>query len=91
MSPIASPDVIAILTVSNHPSRVGKNDRLGMFAGTDSRANALIDPADLHANVCHLTGLDPERTVHNALNRPYPISTGRCSPPWWTDVSREGT
>jgi hypothetical protein len=51
---------------------IGSSDRIGAYPATDP-----IDPVDLHATAYHLMGLDPERTIHDALNRPYPISTGR--------------
>jgi len=54
---------------------IGSSDRIGAYPATDP-----IDPVDLHATAYHLMGLDPERTIHDALNRPYPISTGRVIP-----------
>lgn len=51
---------------------VGSSDRIGAYPASDP-----IDPVDLHATAYHLMGLSPEQTIHDTLNRPYSISTGR--------------
>lgn len=54
---------------------IGASDRIGAYPATDP-----IDPVDIHATAYHLMGLDPEQTIRDALNRPYPICTGRTIP-----------
>ncbi len=36
-----------------------------------------VDPADLQATIYHALGLDPDQVMHDQLNRPLPLSTGR--------------
>jgi hypothetical protein len=50
----------------------GSSDRTGAYPASDP-----VDPVDLHATMYHCLGLDPGRTVHGHLGRPFPLSTGR--------------
>jgi hypothetical protein len=50
----------------------GSSDRIGAYPATDP-----VDPTDIHATMFHCLGLDPERTMYDALRRPFPLSTGR--------------
>jgi hypothetical protein len=50
----------------------GSSDRIGAYPATDP-----VDPVDIHATVFHSMGLDSERTMYDALGRPYPLSSGR--------------
>ncbi len=36
-----------------------------------------IDPADIQATIYHCLGLDPKQVMHDQLNRPLPLSTGK--------------
>jgi hypothetical protein len=49
---------------------VGASDKIGAYPAGDAR------PEDLAATMYHLLGIDPKTEVHDALNRPLPISTG---------------
>jgi uncharacterized protein (DUF1501 family) len=51
---------------------VGASDKIGAFPATDA-----IDPTDIHATMYHCLGLGPDTLMRDALQRPYPISTGR--------------
>ena len=49
----------------------GASDRLGAHPGRDP-----VRPEDLAATMFHLLGIDPKTEIHDALNRPLPISSG---------------
>jgi uncharacterized protein (DUF1501 family) len=49
----------------------GSSDKIGAFPATDP-----VRPEDLSATMFHLLGIDPTTEVHDALNRPLPISAG---------------
>lgn len=51
---------------------VGASDRLGAYPTADP-----IDPTDLHATLFHCMGIDPATIIHDPLDRPFPISTGK--------------
>jgi len=50
----------------------GGSDKLGAFPDYDP-----VDPIDLHATIYHCMGLEPERLIYDAFQRPFAISTGR--------------
>jgi hypothetical protein len=50
----------------------GSSDRTGAYPASDP-----VDPVDIHATMYRCLGLDPGRTVHDHLGRPFPLSTGR--------------
>jgi hypothetical protein len=50
----------------------GASDKIGAFP-TQGQAS----PEDLAATMYAALGIDPATTIHDALNRPHPISTGR--------------
>ena len=50
----------------------GASDRVGAYPTSDA-----VDPVDIHATLYHCMGLDPERTIHDHLRRPFPLSNGR--------------
>jgi hypothetical protein len=50
----------------------GSSDRIGAYPATEP-----VDPIDIHATMFHCLGLDPERTMYDALHRPFPLSNGR--------------
>ena len=55
------------------PGRViGASDKLAAFPATEP-----IDPVDIHATMYHCLGLNPETLIHDPLQRPWTISTGR--------------
>ena len=49
----------------------GASDRFGASPASDP-----VRPEDLSATMFHLLGIDPKTEIHNALNRPLPISSG---------------
>jgi uncharacterized protein (DUF1501 family) len=49
----------------------GASDRIGAYPASDA-----VDPVDIHATIYHCMGLDPDQTIQDQLQRPYPISTG---------------
>jgi hypothetical protein len=49
----------------------GSSDRLGAYPANDP-----VRPEDLAATMFHLLGIDPRTEIHDALNRPLPISAG---------------
>jgi len=53
----------------------------GVYGASDKFGSAPeenpVSPADLSATVYHLLGLAPETTIHDQLDRPFPISDGR--------------
>ncbi len=49
----------------------GASDRLGAYPVSDP-----VRPDDLSATMFHLLGIDPATEIHDALNRPLPISAG---------------
>jgi len=51
---------------------LGVSDRHGAFPAADP-----VDPVDIQATIYHAMGLDPTATMHDHLNRPHAISTGR--------------
>ncbi len=51
---------------------LGASDRIGAYPASDP-----VDPVDLHATIYHCLGLDPAQLVHDHLNRPFPLSSGR--------------
>jgi hypothetical protein len=50
----------------------GSSDKNGAYPASDP-----VRPEDLSATLFHLLGLDPAAEVHDALNRPLPISPGK--------------
>jgi hypothetical protein len=50
----------------------GASDKNGAYPAAEP-----VRPEDLSATVFHLLGIDPKTEVHDSLNRPLPISTGR--------------
>lgn len=50
----------------------GSSDSLG----SEPRSQA-VSPADILATLWHQLGVSPSREIHDRLNRPYPISSGR--------------
>jgi hypothetical protein len=50
----------------------GSSDRLGAYPASDP-----VDPVDIHATLYSAMGLDPEQTMSDNLQRPFPLSTGR--------------
>src|SRR5262249_34841302 len=52
---------------------LGSSDRIGAYPVSDP-----VDPVDIHATMYHCMGLDPEQTMYDHLQRPYPLSTGRA-------------
>jgi uncharacterized protein (DUF1501 family) len=50
----------------------GASDRIGAYPAMDA-----VDPVDIHATLYHCLGLDPDQSIHDNLQRPYPISVGR--------------
>jgi hypothetical protein len=51
----------------------GSSDQIGAYPATDP-----VDPVDIHATIYHCLGLDPEQSMRDQLQRPYPLSTGRA-------------
>lgn len=51
---------------------LGASDRIGAYPSSDP-----IDPVDVHATMFQCLGLDPAQIIHDHLQRPYPLSTGR--------------
>ncbi len=49
----------------------GSSDKSGAYPASDP-----LRPEDLSATMFYLLGIDPKTEVHDALNRPLPISTG---------------
>jgi uncharacterized protein (DUF1501 family) len=49
----------------------GASDKTGAYPASDP-----VRPEDLSATMFHLLGIDPKTEVHDAVNRPLPISTG---------------
>ncbi|HWG42108.1 MAG TPA: DUF1501 domain-containing protein [Gemmataceae bacterium] len=49
----------------------GASDRIGSYPASDPQR-----PDDLAATMFHLLGIDPKTEIHDALNRPLPISAG---------------
>jgi len=49
----------------------GASDRIGAYPASDP-----VRPEDLAATMFHLLGIDPKTEIHDALNRPLPISAG---------------
>jgi hypothetical protein len=49
----------------------GASDRTGAYPASEP-----LRPEDLSATMFHLLGIDPKTEVHDALNRPLPISAG---------------
>ncbi len=49
----------------------GASDKIGAYPASDPAR-----PEDLAATMFHLLGIDPKTEIHNALNRPLPISCG---------------
>jgi hypothetical protein len=49
----------------------GASDRIGAYPASDP-----VRPEDLSATMFHLLGIDPRTEIHDALNRPLPISAG---------------
>jgi hypothetical protein len=49
----------------------GVSDKIGAYPVTDP-----VRPDDLAATMFHLLGIDPKTEIHDALNRPLPISAG---------------
>jgi uncharacterized protein (DUF1501 family) len=55
------------------PGRVyGSSDKIGAYPTSDA-----VDPVDVHATIYHCLGLDPEATMRDHLQRPYPLTTGK--------------
>ena len=50
----------------------GKSDKTGAYPASDP-----VTPDDLTATIYALMGIDPETEIHDALNRPLPLSRGR--------------
>ncbi len=50
----------------------GSSDKTGAFPASDA-----VRPDDLAATLFHLLGVDPHTEVHDALNRPLPITQGK--------------
>ncbi len=50
----------------------GRSDRSGAYPDRDG-----VHISDLAATMFHALGIDPTTEVHDRLNRPFPISTGR--------------
>jgi uncharacterized protein (DUF1501 family) len=50
----------------------GASDKQGAYPDRDG-----VRPDDLAATIYSLLGIDPSTEVHDALNRPFPISQGR--------------
>jgi hypothetical protein len=50
----------------------GASDRIAAYPMADA-----VDPVDIHATLYHCLGVEPHRTIHDHLQRPYPITTGR--------------
>jgi len=51
---------------------LGASDRLGAYPVSDK-----VDPVDIQATLYHCLGLEPETKIHDELQRPWDISTGR--------------
>ena len=51
---------------------VGASDRIAAYV-----RESPVDPADIQATIYHCLGLDPHHEMHDALQRPLPISQGR--------------
>jgi Protein of unknown function (DUF1501) len=49
----------------------GASDKLGAFPSSDP-----VRPEDLSATMFYLLGINPKTEIHDALNRPLPISSG---------------
>jgi hypothetical protein len=49
----------------------GASDKIGAYPVSDP-----VRPDDLAATMFHLLGIDPKTEIHDALNRPLPISAG---------------
>jgi hypothetical protein len=49
----------------------GASDKIGGYPVSDP-----VRPDDLAATMFHLLGIDPKTEIHDALNRPLPISAG---------------
>jgi hypothetical protein len=50
----------------------GASDRFGAYPSQDP-----VRPDDVSATMFHLLGIDPRTEIRDALNRPFPISTGK--------------
>lgn len=50
----------------------GKSDKIGAYPDSDP-----VTPDDLAATIYALMGIDPETEIHDALDRPLPLSRGR--------------
>ena len=51
---------------------LGASDRIGAYPVSDK-----VDPVDIHATLYHCLGLEPDCKIHDELQRPWDISTGR--------------
>jgi len=50
----------------------GASDKLGAFPSRDP-----VDPVDIQATIYHAMGLNPHEVIHDHMQRPFTISTGR--------------
>ena len=53
----------------------GSSDKLGAFP-----ADNPVHPSDLHATIFHALGIDPQFTLHDQSDRPFPASDGSVLP-----------
>jgi hypothetical protein len=51
---------------------LGASDRIGGYV-----KDAKVTPADVTATLFHALGIPPHTEIHDRLNRPLPISTGK--------------
>jgi hypothetical protein len=51
----------------------GSSDRFGAYPASNP-----VDPVDIHATIYYCMGLDPEQTMTDHLQRPFPLCTGRA-------------
>jgi hypothetical protein len=50
----------------------GESDKIGAYPSEKP-----IDPVDIHATMYHCMGLDPAAVIHDHLDRPHPLSSGK--------------
>jgi hypothetical protein len=51
---------------------IGASDKIGAYPTTEP-----ISPVDIHATMYHALGIDPDQVIHDPLQRPSAICTGR--------------
>jgi hypothetical protein len=61
----------------------GGGIRAGQVYGASDKDGAYprdgkVDPVDIHATIYRCLGIDPEQEIHDHLNRPQPLCTGRA-------------